>query len=174
MFRYITLTSNNTVDKISANQFDGSVQVWISENDLSTFLNTPWLCWVEKNSDGTYLIHIPNDAPRPAYEAQIANFKTQLEALQNNATDLQAQVDAESKKNTALIAQLKAVQTQNQQMSVQLAALSADDQKKSADLDSANATIAKQAQSSASSEQASSAAQPQSAAQPASSNAQNQ
>lgn len=142
MFRYVTLTDKNTIDKESAEPFEGAVQVWVTPTDLSTFLNTPWLCWVERNPDGSYLLHIPADAPRPSYEAQIEDFKAQLTDLQKHDTQLQAQLDDATKKNQALIAQIRTMQAQNQTMSIQLASLSADDQQKSAALDSANATIA--------------------------------
>lgn len=144
MFRYVTLTDKNTIDKVSDNPFEGAVQVWISDTDLSTFLNTPYLCWVEKNADGSYLLHIPDDAPRPAYEQKIADFQSQLTTLSQTSTTIKAQLDAEIKKNQALIAQIRTMQAQNQAMSIQLASISADDQQKSAALDSANATIAQQ------------------------------
>lgn len=147
MFRYVTLTDKNTIDKESPNQFDGSVQVWIADNDLSTFLNTPWLCWVEKNSDGSYLLHVPADAPRPVYEQKIADFTSQLATLQQNDTTLKASLDDATKKNQALVAQIKEMQAQNSLLSAQVAQLSADDQAKSSALDSANAKIQQQSSS---------------------------
>lgn len=144
MFRYVTLTSNNTIDKESENQFDGSVKVWVSNDVLSTFLNSPWLCWVEKNNDGTYLLHVPNDAPRPSYEQKIAEFTSQLATLQQNDTTLKASLDEETKKNQALVTQIREMQAQNSLLSAQVAQLSADDQAKSSALDSANAKIQQQ------------------------------
>lgn len=144
MFRYVTLTDKNTIDKESASQFDGSVQVWIADNLLSTFLNTPWLCWVEKNADGTYLLHVPSDAPRPDYEQKIADFTSQLATLQQNDTTLKASLDDATKKNQALVAQIREMQAQNSLLSAQVAQLSADDQAKSSALDSANAKIQQQ------------------------------
>lgn len=144
MFRYVTLTENNTIDKESANEFDGSVKVYVTDSVLSTYLNTPWLCWVEKNADGTYLLHVPDDAPRPSYEQKIADFENTLSTLQTNDTNLKAQLDDSQKKNQALVAQIREMQAQNSLLSAQVAQLSADDKAKEDALNSANAKIQQQ------------------------------
>lgn len=153
MIRYVTFKDNKTIDKESAEQFDGSVPVYVADNVLSTYLNTPWLCWGEENSDGTYLLHVPEDAPRPTYEQKIADFTNELATLKQNDADLSSQLDkaqqdlaTANKKNQALIAQVREMQAQAGIVSAQLASLSADDQAKSAALDSANAKIAQSAQ----------------------------
>lgn len=144
MFRYVTLTDKNTIDKESAESFEGGIQVWVSNDVLSTFLNTPWLCWVERNADGSYLLHVPADAPRPEYEQKIADFTSQLATLQQNDTALKASLDDATKKNQALVAQIREMQAQNSLLSAQVAQLSSDDQAKSSALDSANAKIQQQ------------------------------
>lgn len=146
MFRYITVTSNGTVGQISATEFENGIKVFIPDNYVSTFMNTPWLCWVDKDDSGNYIIHVPADAPRPTYEQSIKEFEDQLNELQNSATNFKSQLDAEQKKNQALIAQIRAMQAQNQSIATQLAALSADDQAKTDALNSANAKLSGTAQ----------------------------
>lgn len=138
MFRYVTLTDKNTIDKVSDTKFDGSVQVWVANNDLSTFLNTPWLCWVEQNPDGSYLLHVPADAPRPAYEEQIEGFKTQLANLEANDAALKEQLESANQINKALVSQIQSVQNQNIQMSAQISALTASNQPKQAETSAEN------------------------------------
>lgn len=153
MIRYVTFNDNKTIDKESASQFDGSVPVFVADNVLSTYLNSPWLCWGEENSDGTYLLHVPEDAPRPSYEQKIADFTNELATLKQNDTDLSTQLDQAktdlenaNKKNQALIAQIREIQAQNSIVTAQLASLSADDQVKSEALKSVSATVAQSAQ----------------------------
>lgn len=150
MFRYVTLNENNTIDKESANQFDGSIKVWVADDKLSTYLYTPYLCWVEKVND-SYVIHIPDDAPRPPYELKIEGFKNDIATLKQTGEDLKTQLDDAKKQlqdslahNQALVAQMKAMQSQTIVFAQELSKITADNKKKDEIINSEQAEINRQ------------------------------
>lgn len=134
MFRYVTLNSNSTIDKESANPFDGAIKIYVSEDKMSTYLYTPYLCWVEKVND-TYVIHIPDDAPRPTYEQRIEKFKEEIESIKEKNGSLSDELNSTKeqlkdsiKNSNALVTQLKSVQSQNMIFAQQLSMLNAQKQ----------------------------------------------
>lgn len=150
MFRYVTLNDNNTIDKESANDFDGAVKVWVADEKLSTYLYTPYLCWVEKVND-SYVIHIPDDAPRPPYEQKIEGFKNDIATLKKAGEDLKAELETAQKQledsvahNKALVAQMRAMQNQNIIFAQQLSAITAESKKKDQIINSEEAVINQQ------------------------------
>lgn len=150
MFRYVTLNENNTIDKESANDFDGAVKVWVADEKLSTYLYTPYLCWVEKVND-SYVIHIPDDAPRPPYEQKIEGFKNDIATLKQAGEDLKAQLETAQKQlddsvahNKAVVAQMKAMQSQNIIFAQELSRITEENKKKDQVINSEEAVINQQ------------------------------
>lgn len=120
MQRYVTLNEdNNTIKQISDTQFEGSVMVFVDPSKESTFIHSPFLCWVEQK-DGNNILHIPEDAPAPSYEQKIEDFKKRIAELESNDTKHTSQLqEAEQKlkastmSSAQLAQQLMAMQNQN-------------------------------------------------------------
>lgn len=166
MFVYVLLNDNKTVKAISDVAIDGYTRVFVSEFQKSTLMNSPFLCWVDKNESGVDVLHVPEDAPQPSYEQKIEQFKKQLAGL----NEVQEALDKSEQQNKVLVTQLREGQDQINALAKELTALTVDDKAKSDELNKekqdedksqSDEPQASEAQSQATEEQASDSAENQ-------------
>ncbi|MCL0330542.1 hypothetical protein [Apilactobacillus xinyiensis] len=119
MIRYVTLTANKTIDKISNNEFDGATKIFVDSDKEATLIYSPYLCWVDDNG----VVHIPNDSPVPAFQKQIADLQTKLTDSQNESQRLIKQLNQSNSDNDNLKKQVDSLSQGQMQLLSQIAQL---------------------------------------------------